>query len=92
MARDYINYEYHKSHLLGMDYCMHKETGEVIFQDGVRYTQQEILLLKELKNKPDITKEKKAEVIKNLHALKKEFGGEITSDKIKKELKENGRE
>jgi hypothetical protein len=92
MARDYKNYHYHKSHLLGMDYCMHKVTGEVIFQDGVRYIQQEILLLKELKDNPDISKEKKAEVIKNLHAIKKEFSGEITSDKIEKELKENGRE
>lgn len=86
MARDHVNYDYYESKLLNQDYCMHKTTGEVIFQDGTRYSQDEIILLNKLKKNPKILTDRKAEIIKNLHQLKKEFHGAITSDMIEKEI------
>lgn len=75
MARDYVNYKYFHSKLLDLDYCMHKETGKIIFEDGTPYSQDEIKLLKKIKD---------SELIKNLHQLKKEFKGTIiTEEKIK---------
>jgi len=86
MARDPENYNYYKSNLLGQEYCMHKKTGEVIFQDGIRYSQNEIKLLKKLCENKKLNDEKKENTIKAIHILKQVFSGEITDNEIEKEL------
>jgi len=65
---------------------MHKKTGEVIFQDGIRYSQNEIKLLKKLCENKKLNDEKKENTIKAIHILKQVFSGEITDNEIEKEL------
>ena len=88
MARDEINYKYFHSYLLDLDYCMHRTTGEVIFTDATRYTQEEIKLLNELNKDVSISKEKREELIKKLHALKNVFKGTIITDEKIQEIKD----
>ena len=88
MARDEINYKYLKSNLLNLEYCMHRVTGEVIFKDGTRYTQNEINKLKTITNDKSLDKEKKEEIIKNIHCIKNKFRGTIITDEKIQEIKD----
>jgi hypothetical protein len=53
---------------LGLEYAIHKETGWVYFEDGVKYSPEEIKILIETGGPP---------VSKGLHVVKKMFQGEI---------------
>lgn len=87
MARDPVNYKYYKSRLLNQEYCMHKKTGQVIFQNGTKYTQEEIKLLNKIKNDDSLNNEQKEKLIKDLHQLKNEFSGTIITDEKIQEMK-----
>ena len=87
MARDPINYKYSKSKLLNQEYCMHKKTGQVIFQDGTRYSQDEIKLLAKIKNDDSLAIKEKEKLIKDLHQLKNTFKGTIITDEKIQEIR-----
>jgi hypothetical protein len=59
----YVN----KDNPLGLEYAIHKETGWVYFEDGVKYSPDEIKILKESGGPAS----------KELHTVKKIFQGEI---------------
>jgi hypothetical protein len=52
---------------IGLEYAVHKESGWVYFEDGVKYNPEEINILIESGNP----------VSKSLHTVKKVFQGEI---------------
>jgi hypothetical protein len=52
---------------IGLEYAMHKETGWVYFEDGVKYNPEEFKILIE----------SGGPVSKSLHSVKKVFQGEI---------------
>jgi len=47
------NYDYFYSNVLGQKYAIHKKTGQVTFQDNVKYNLNEIEILKTI---PDTEK------------------------------------
>jgi hypothetical protein len=57
----YVN----KDNPIGLEYAIHKETGWVYFEDGVRYSPEEIKILSGVP------------ASKSLHTVKKVFQGEI---------------
>jgi hypothetical protein len=59
----YVN----KDNPIGLEYAIHKETGWVYFEDGVKYSPEEI----------NILIESGGPVSKSLHTVKKVFQGEI---------------
>lgn len=67
---------------------MHKKTGQVIFQDGTRYSQDEIKLLNKIKLDDSLNNEEKEKLIKDLHQLKKEFNGTIITDEKIQEMRD----
>lgn len=87
MARDPVNYNYFKSKLLNQEYCVHKKTGQIIFQDGTKYTQEEIKLLNKIKNDDSLNNEQKEKLIKDLHQLKNTFDGTIITDEKIEEMR-----
>jgi hypothetical protein len=79
----YVN----KDNPIGLKYAIHKETGWVYFEDGVKYSPEEIKILIESGNP----------VSKSLHTVKKVFQGEIiryeqgTNDKGKSDESGGGK-
>jgi hypothetical protein len=59
----YVN----KDNPIGLEYAIHKETGWVYFEDGVKYSPEEIKILIESGGPAS----------KSLHTVKKVFQGEI---------------
>jgi hypothetical protein len=59
----YVN----KNSPIGIEYAIHKETGWVYFEDGVKYSPEEISIIIESGGR----------VSKSLHTVKKVFQGEI---------------
>jgi hypothetical protein len=53
--------------LVGLEFAIHEETNWVYFEDGVKYSPEEIKILKESGGPPS----------KELHTVKKVFQGEI---------------
>ena len=90
MARDPTNYNYFKSKLLNQEYCVHKKTGQIVFQDGTRYSQNEIKLLNKIKNDDSLNNEQKEKLIKDLHQLKNTFEGTIITEEKIQEIKGDG--
>lgn len=64
------NWIYYFSKALNMKYAYNKETGEVVTEDKVKYTKEEIDTLKGGPITPDI------------HNLKKIFNGEVVNKDV----------
>jgi hypothetical protein len=81
----------HNDNPIGLEYAIHEETGWVYFEDGVKYSPEEIKILKFLFKSGD-------PISKSLHTVKKVFQGEIvryeqeTNDKRKSDESGNGKD
>jgi len=80
MARDPENYKYFENSLIGIPYAINKHTGQIIFEDGTRYTQEEVKKLKAFIESEGLTNKQKGDIIRKLHDLKRTFCGTVQVD------------
>jgi hypothetical protein len=70
------------SELLKLKFAIHEETGWVYFEDGVRYSPEEIDTIKQSGGMIDIA----------IHSVKKSFNGEIVKNETKPNIGANNNE
>jgi hypothetical protein len=83
MPRNTEIFTYHHSKILDLEYAVHKVTGEISFKDGdqiIKYMQDEIKVLQQLRDDPGRTNAEKAIQIKRLYELKKAFSGKVVTE------------